>query len=170
MSVIPFEQNTFEYGPRDYLHQLMTLISTLRGGQQRYLPLLVAKINDTMPQMATPGYGMPMLTRGSTLDDDFCDGNSQSTRSHGSAPNSNNSTPFGSPPLSAVVGQQPFTNFSQQLNMNLSPTTTTFPNMMTAGVQYGDMSASISMEGMFNDQMMQGYPGTSGPSKYDTGD
>lgn len=86
MSVIPHEQYTFEFGPRDYLNQLMTLISNLRGGQQRYMPLLMQKINDTMPN--APGYAIPAIPRS-----DMYEG----SQTHSSAPNSGDSTPFGSP-------------------------------------------------------------------------
>jgi hypothetical protein len=74
MSCVPYEQHTFEYGPRDYLNQIMTQISGLRGGNQRYMPLLLSKINDAMPSMPTPGFSLP-ITQSSSA-----------------------STPFGSPP------------------------------------------------------------------------
>lgn len=96
MSVIPQDQYTFEFGPRDYLNRLMTLISTLRGGQQRYMPLLMQKINDSMPN--TPGYAIPAIPP-SLRSEEAYDGN------YSSAPTSHDSTPFGSP-LSA--GAQPF--------------------------------------------------------------
>lgn len=54
MSCVPIESRQFELGPRDYLDQLMTLISTLRGGESRFLPLLVAKIEDSLPTLVTP--------------------------------------------------------------------------------------------------------------------
>ncbi len=38
--------------PQTYLNQLLTLISTLRGGESRYLPLVMAKIRDTLPSIA----------------------------------------------------------------------------------------------------------------------
>lgn len=38
--------------PQTYLNQLLTLISTLRGGESRYLPLVMAKIRDTLPSVA----------------------------------------------------------------------------------------------------------------------
>lgn len=100
MSVIPHEQYTFELGPRDYLNQLMTLISTLRGGQQRFLPLLMQKIDDTMPN--TPGYAIPAIPP-SLRSEEVYDG------SHSSAANSHESTPFGSP-LSA--GIPPYSGYS----------------------------------------------------------
>lgn len=89
LSVVPDQYPTsFEFGPRDYLNQLMTIISTLRGGQQRYMPLLLQKINDSMPNM--PGYAIPAVPPSMRSEETY-DG------SHSSAQNSHDSTPFGSP-------------------------------------------------------------------------
>lgn len=41
-------------GPRDYLHDFMTLLSVLRNGDNRFLPLLLAKVNDVLPRLVTP--------------------------------------------------------------------------------------------------------------------
>lgn len=54
MACVPLEPAAFEYGPRDYLNQFLTLISTLRGGDSRFLPLLLAKVNEVLPSMAAP--------------------------------------------------------------------------------------------------------------------
>ena len=54
MSCVPLDNNTFEFGPRDYLDRCLNLVSTLRGGDSRYLPLLLEKINNTLPAMAAP--------------------------------------------------------------------------------------------------------------------
>lgn len=96
MSCVPYEQHSFEYGPRDYLNQLMTLISSLRGGQQRYMPLLLAKVHEAMPQLPTHGYSIPMAPPPAA---DLYD----SAGSQGHAHSSTASTPFGSPPLSSAA-------------------------------------------------------------------
>lgn len=49
MSCVPLEPHGFEIGPRDHLNHFIHLMSKLRGGQSRYLPLLLTKINETMP-------------------------------------------------------------------------------------------------------------------------
>ena len=49
MSCVPLESRKFEPGPQEYLNSLITLISTLRGGESRFLPMVVAKIRDTLP-------------------------------------------------------------------------------------------------------------------------
>ncbi|KAG8624199.1 hypothetical protein KVT40_009175 [Elsinoe batatas] len=61
MGCVPEQQllPSFEFGPRDYLHQFVSLISNLRGGRQRFLPLLVSKIHDTLPSsMSNIGYAI----------------------------------------------------------------------------------------------------------------
>ena len=40
-------------GPQEYLNQLLLLISTLRGGEARFLPLVLAKIRDTLPAISS---------------------------------------------------------------------------------------------------------------------
>jgi hypothetical protein len=49
-----FSPNAFALGPRDYVSRFLTLISTLRGGQARYLPLLLAKLQEVLPNLPLP--------------------------------------------------------------------------------------------------------------------
>ncbi|KAF2719390.1 hypothetical protein K431DRAFT_305265 [Polychaeton citri CBS 116435] len=164
MSCVPLEQHTYEFGPRDYLNQLMSLISTLRGGTQRYLPLLISKINETMPQFTTPGYSIPMVPGGPRVEELF-EGQSQT---HSSAPNSGHTTPFGSPPISAVGTNGPQTFGFQDMNLNRDSTRGGFSAPITSTPQYGDMTASAPMQ-VYQDESMQGFPGAAGRSKFDTG-
>ncbi|KAI9849655.1 MAG: hypothetical protein M1837_002780 [Sclerophora amabilis] len=55
MSCVPFasSSSSIQLGPRDYLDQCLNLISTLRGGESRFLPLLLTKIDDTLPAFAS---------------------------------------------------------------------------------------------------------------------
>ena len=53
MSCVPLESRKFEPGPQEYLNSLLTLISTLRGGESRFLPLVVAKVRDTLPAIGS---------------------------------------------------------------------------------------------------------------------
>jgi len=146
MSCVPYEQHTFEYGPRDYLNQLMSLISTLRGGQQRYLPLLMSKISETMPAMPLPGYTIPMVP-GATRVEELYD----------SQHSSSNSTPFGSPPLSAAGGSM----LGFHDNFQMPPST-------TSSVGYGDLSATSTPLQMYqHDPTMHGYPTSNPVQKYD---
>ncbi|KAK5132996.1 hypothetical protein LTR08_008283 [Meristemomyces frigidus] len=157
MSCVPME-NTFEYGPRDYLSQLMSLISTLRGGQQRYIPLLLTKINDTMPSMPTLGYALPAVPGSSRLEDIY--GGSQT---NSSAPTSGESSPFCSPPLSSASARA----FGFP-DMARPPIPTSFPSVISTGMSYSDLTVSAPMQ-MYQDPTMHGYPGPRAPTKYETG-
>ncbi|GAB7345155.1 hypothetical protein MBLNU457_3543t1 [Dothideomycetes sp. NU457] len=112
MSCVPLDQYSFELGPRDYLNQLTSVIAKLRGGNQRYFPLLAAKINETLPSTTAAPNMFPLsgpnfahTSPNGTISHDLYDARSMSQpRSHGSNPTSNDSTPFGSPPRSNSMG------------------------------------------------------------------
>lgn len=54
VAVTSFSPDAFALGPRDYVSRFLTLISTLRGGHARYLPLLMAKLSDVLPNLPLP--------------------------------------------------------------------------------------------------------------------
>ncbi|TAQ85776.1 hypothetical protein B7494_g5901 [Chlorociboria aeruginascens] len=54
LSLLPAHSDPFTLGPRDYLHQFMTLLSLLRSGDNRFLPLLLAKVHDVLPKLTNP--------------------------------------------------------------------------------------------------------------------
>ncbi|KAI9750754.1 MAG: hypothetical protein M4579_006326 [Chaenotheca gracillima] len=56
MSCIPLasQYSSTELGPRDYLNTCLHLVSTLRGGDSRFLPILQAKVQDTLPTFGLP--------------------------------------------------------------------------------------------------------------------
>jgi len=54
LSLLPPNSDPFSLGPRDYLHQFMTLLSVLRNGDSRFLPLLLSKVHDVLPKLANP--------------------------------------------------------------------------------------------------------------------
>ncbi|WPG98006.1 Hypothetical protein R9X50_00079000 [Acrodontium crateriforme] len=140
MSCVPYEQHTFEFGPRDYLNQLMSLISNLRGGHERYLPLLISKINDTMPTMPTPGYALPApIPGGSSRVSELFDEHSVHTKS-------TDSTPLGSPPMSAISGDFNFNS----LDVGRSTASPAFPVTMTTGMQFGDLTVSAPIQPSFH--------------------
>ncbi|KAK5111124.1 hypothetical protein LTR62_005323 [Meristemomyces frigidus] len=149
MACVPCEQHTFEYGPRDYLNQMLNLISNLRGGQQKYLPPLLTKINDSLPSMPMPGYALPPRV------EDIYD----SSQTHSSGPDSGVSSPFGSPPAGAPGLPAPL-NFPFPENVAGFPITTA-----PSSVPYTDMTHAVPMH-MYQDMVLQGYPGM----KYETGD
>ena len=54
MSCVPLTSSPRPYDaqkPQNLLAALLTLISTLRGGESRYLPLIMVKIRDTLPSI-----------------------------------------------------------------------------------------------------------------------
>lgn len=54
LSLLPTPNDPFVQGPRDYLTQFLTLLSTLRNGDHRFLPLLLSKVHDVLPRLASP--------------------------------------------------------------------------------------------------------------------
>jgi hypothetical protein len=54
LSLMPTPNDPFALGPRDYLNQFLGLLSTLRSGDNRFLPLLLAKVHDVLPRLASP--------------------------------------------------------------------------------------------------------------------
>lgn len=60
ITYVPFEANNGDsQSPHDCLNQLLNLISRLRGGASRYVPLLMAKVSESMPNMSNPLTHMP---------------------------------------------------------------------------------------------------------------
>lgn len=62
MACVPCEPAGFEVGPRDYLSHFVSLMGRLRGGQERYLPLLLSKVNDALPQGLPQGLPLSFNT------------------------------------------------------------------------------------------------------------
>jgi hypothetical protein len=54
LSLLPANPDPFTLGPRDYLHDFMTLLSVLRKGDNRFLPLLLSKVHDVLPRLINP--------------------------------------------------------------------------------------------------------------------
>jgi hypothetical protein len=54
MSCVPMSPSTFDNGPREYLNRMVAIISSLRGGQSRYLPLLQTKVSEVLPSLQLP--------------------------------------------------------------------------------------------------------------------
>jgi len=170
MSCVPLDQYNFELGPRDYLNQLTSVIAKLRGGNQRYFPLLAAKINETLPQSSTPNNLFPLgpgpgfahtspngTTTHARLMDDLYDTRSMSQpRSHGSNPTSNDSTPFGSPPRSNSLGMG--------VNVNVNPVHApfNFEELNMGGPVTGQQQSGFGMGMVCEAQPYGGMNATSG--------
>ncbi|KFY38984.1 hypothetical protein V494_04140, partial [Pseudogymnoascus sp. VKM F-4513 (FW-928)] len=54
LSVSPPPADPFGPAPTDYLNQFLFLLSSLRNGDTRFRPLLIAKIHDILPRLVTP--------------------------------------------------------------------------------------------------------------------
>jgi hypothetical protein len=54
LALLPTPSDPFVLGPRDHLTQFLTLLSTLRNGDSRFLPLLLSKVHDVLPRLASP--------------------------------------------------------------------------------------------------------------------
>ena len=68
VACIPFSPDTFALGPRDYVSRFLTLFSALRGGQTRYLPLLLAKVSEVLPNLPLPrSLNLPQNMSASTI-------------------------------------------------------------------------------------------------------
>lgn len=65
ITYVPLEQaNGDSQPPQDYLNQLLNLISRLRGGASRYVPMLMAKVQENLPTIANPLPHMPHSLEG----------------------------------------------------------------------------------------------------------
>jgi len=54
LSLLPANPQPFTLGPKDHLHEFMKLLSVLRNGDNRFLPLLLSKVGDVLPTLANP--------------------------------------------------------------------------------------------------------------------
>lgn len=54
LAMQPASRDPFSVGPREQLHQLLNVVSVLRNGDHRFLPLLLSKVNDILPRLANP--------------------------------------------------------------------------------------------------------------------
>lgn len=50
----PSRRIPFKVGPREQLHQVLNVLSVLRSGDHRFLPLLLGKVHDFIPTLANP--------------------------------------------------------------------------------------------------------------------
>lgn len=54
LSLLPTPSDPFAIGPRDYLNQFLSLLSSLRNGDNRFLPLLLQKVHEVLPRLVSP--------------------------------------------------------------------------------------------------------------------
>ncbi|KAL8765479.1 MAG: hypothetical protein Q9209_007450 [Squamulea sp. 1 TL-2023] len=101
MSCVPIESQTFSVGPQDYLNHLVHLISTLQGGKSRYLPLLIAKISDTLPPYMAASITQPMMPIKAEQSPEipFLQHHDSSETHSLNTQSSNTSSPYSTPPF-----------------------------------------------------------------------
>lgn len=152
------QASSFEPGPRDYLNRLIQLISTLRGGQSRYLPLLVNKVNEVLPGHTIP-FAVPGLQTGSTSSTSNARMDEMYESSAGSA--SHEATPYDSPPPQAQAGGP----------LSIRPNPHVMPNQQpNYSIHYENAPSHVAgmPSGYSLFQASMGYPelSSSGPSHH----
>jgi len=131
MSCVPLEQHTFAYGPRDFLNQLMSLISTLRGGQTKYLPLLHQKVQDTLASVPIPNQTIQTSPLSSRISELY-----EASQYPSSTASSSIDTPLGSPSLDSSETHR---FIMPELSVQSSHSAE-FPTMITSSVEYRDLT------------------------------
>lgn len=144
LSVLPPSTDSYSLGPQAYLTHFLHLIGTIRNGDSRFLPLLLAKVNDALPGLASP-----MLQ---TLPDPLASNNTfdggrpfdkrlESIGSH--ANGSADSSPYASPPI-----MPPSHDFPGLADYNTFPDLATAPMVMPSQAQgYGHMHTGLPTYG-----------------------
>ncbi|KAF1991833.1 hypothetical protein K402DRAFT_70860 [Aulographum hederae CBS 113979] len=145
MACVPIEQAAFELGPRDYLQRFISLISSLRGGQSRHLPLLIGKINDVLPGYNTgPPHTMPLpVSRPlpSSLPNARLEEIYESSTGP-SNPNSQSATPYDSPRQAGLPLRHGSTSSHSQLR---DPGRTShYPDIPSHSGAYPDFGSAIN--------------------------
>lgn len=50
----PASRDPYAMGPRDHLHQILNVLTVIRTGDLRFLPLLLRKVTDVLPKLTNP--------------------------------------------------------------------------------------------------------------------
>ena len=103
MACVPINASNFEMGPLHYLTQLVNLMTTLRGGGSRYVPLVIARIQETLPNIA------PSIIQ--SLDLELPDGHYRGSKTKRSSSNSSTSSPFSTPLSTPPFSTPPFMHY-----------------------------------------------------------
>jgi hypothetical protein len=54
LALYPASRDPFSPGPREQLNPLLNIVTVLRNGDYRFVPLLISKLNETLPKLASP--------------------------------------------------------------------------------------------------------------------
>lgn len=142
MSCVPMSPTNYDMSSRDYLNRFISLISGLRGGQSRYLPLLQTKLSEVLPS-----YQLPLHPSLSSNRLDVYSDHSQPA----SASRSNEATPFETPPALNIRQHMPGMNYQD-------PALSTMQGQMSETGAYPSYSSSVVYQ-----------QSTTGPSAADQG-
>lgn len=124
IACVPVETSISGEVPSDHLNTFLDLISRLRGGASRFLPLLLAKVSENLPAIgpvSQPAHGMP-------LQHDYADSTFSPSLSSQSAPLLERSppiSPYGPPPLIVSDPSLMFSGYSPVQGSNPEHGTTT---------------------------------------------
>jgi hypothetical protein len=121
----------YDMSSRDYLNRYISLISSLRGGQSRYLPLLQTKLSEVLPS-----YQLPLHPSLSSNRLDVYGDHSQAA----SASRSNEATPFETPPPIAIRQHMPGMSYQD-------PALSTLQGQMADTGAYPPYSSSVVYQG-----------------------
>lgn len=155
MSCVPMSSANYDMNSRDYLNRFISLISSLRGGQSRYLPLLQTKLSEVLPS-----YQLPLHPSLSSNRLDVFGEHSQS-----SASRSNEATPFETPPPMAIRQHIPGINYQDPALSTLQSQmsdTAAYPSF-SSSVVYQDTTTGpgVASQGLYQTHLPRrpGYPG-----------
>jgi len=160
MSCVPMSPSaTYEMSPRDYLNRFISLISSLRGGQSRYLPLLQTKLSEVLPSYQLPLHPSLQPSLSSNRLDIYGD-HSQPA----STPRSNEATPFATPPPMAIRQHMPAINYQDGTLSTIQgqiSETSAYPSFSSSMVyQEPTTGPVVSASGLFETHLpcRPGYP------------
>jgi hypothetical protein len=54
LAVLPAPRTPFTPGPQDQLRKILNIVTVIRNGDHRFLPLLMSKVNAALPRLASP--------------------------------------------------------------------------------------------------------------------
>jgi len=74
LAMQPTTRTPFTMGPREHLHEILNVATVLRYGDHRFLPLLLSKVQDALPKLASPMLRNAPETAAPPCDIDIFDG------------------------------------------------------------------------------------------------
>ncbi|KAK3308284.1 uncharacterized protein B0T15DRAFT_104296 [Chaetomium strumarium] len=174
LAVLPAPRTPFTPGPHDQLRKILNIVTVIRNGEHRFLPLLLSKVALALPHLASPmlqnapenaaacnvdifdgfgnaGMGQPSMYSSSEFDNKYAvprlDDMSSDSNSPNGAPSSGNdmNSPFVSSPAIMSPGMQ-------ELPHGLQTDFTSMPEMVMSPMSHAPPSSLGTPGGMNNEQ------------------